>query len=227
MLEQLSANINKAVVIELVNGRKISGKVLSADQQFLRLETDEGIGTIPVQAVYIVWETPSRTLTGENMDEIAEKLRDSVKAEIACQSFPGFNCAQSYICRPPDTCTFNFTCPGSFVPGGGGSTCTVPGGFACTGTQFYGIVAPGGQFQPMAGQDPKAEIACTSFPGFNCARSYICRPPDTCTFSFACPGSYAPSFPSGGGACPILRLRTLPVWSALWTFPVSVRTIPV
>jgi hypothetical protein len=203
LLEQLKANTGKTVVIELANGRKISGTVLSADQQYVRLESDEGIGAIPVQAVYIVWETPSRTL---NMDEIAEKLRDSVKAEIACQSFPGFTCSQSYICRPPDTCTFSFSCPGSYVPGGGGSTCTVPGGFVCAGTQFFGIVGPGQmQQQPAAGlpsQDPQAQIACTAFPGFSCARSYICRPPDTCTFRFACPGSYAPAPPSGGG-CPI------------------------
>lgn len=208
MLEQLKANTGKTVVIELANGRKISGKVLSADQQYVRLESDEGIGTIPVQAVYIVWETPSRTLTSENMDEIAAKIRDSVKAEIACVSFPGFTCAQSYICRPPDSCTFSFNCPGTFVPGGGGgggSTCTVPAGFTCAGMQFYGVVGPGQMQQPAAGlasQDPQAQIACTSFPGFSCARNYICRPPDSCTFSFACPGRYTPGFPSGGGACP-------------------------
>ncbi|MDD2553566.1 MAG: hypothetical protein PHP51_03210 [Desulfotomaculaceae bacterium] len=205
MIEQLKVNIGKTVVIELVNGRKISGTVMSAEQRYVRLQSDEGIGVIPVEAVYIVWEAPSRTLTNENMDQIAEKLRDSVKAEIACNSFPGFNCAQSYICRPPDTCTFNFSCPGSYVPGGGGSQCDIFGGFACQGAQFYGFVGPGQMQQPsvgMAGEDPQANIACTSFPGFTCARSYICRPPDTCTFSFACPGSYAPSFPSGGGACP-------------------------
>ncbi len=205
MLEQLKANIGKTVVIELVNGRKISGTVLSAEQHYVRLQSDEGIGAIPVEAVYIVWEAPARTLTSENMDQIAEKLRDSVKAEIACNSFPGFNCAQSYICQPPDTCTFNFSCPGRYVPGGGGSQCDIFGGFACQGAQFYGFVGPGQMQQPsagMAGEDPHAKIACTSFPGFTCARSYICRPPDTCTFSFACPGSYTPSFPSGGGACP-------------------------
>lgn len=205
MLEQLKANIGKTVVIELVNGRKISGTVLSAEQHYVRLQSDDGIGAIPVEAVYIVWETPARTLTSKNMDQIAEKLRDSVKAEIACNSFPGFNCAQSYICRPPDTCTFNFSCPGRYVPGGGGSQCDIFGGFACQGAQFYGYVGPGQMQQPsagMAGEDPHAKIACTSFPGFTCTRSYICRPPDTCTFSFACPGSYTPSFPSGGGACP-------------------------
>jgi sRNA-binding regulator protein Hfq len=215
LLEQLKSNIGKTVVIELVNGRKISGTVQSADQQYVRLESDEGNGTIPVQAVYIVWETPSRTLTSENMDEIAEKLRDSVKAEIACTGVR-FDCTTRYICSPPHNCSGAFSCPFSFMPSSlGGSQCPVQ--FACTGTQFYGIVGPpdmgtppqfGG---PVAGQygqdDAKAEIACTSFPGFSCARSYICRPPDTCTFSFACPGSYAPSFPSGGGACPIFFCR--------------------
>lgn len=207
MLDQLLANQGKKIVVELVNGRKISGTVLAVSQQYLRLESDEGIGNIPVQAVYIVWEAPAQTLTKKNMDEIAGKLRDSVKANIACTAFPGFTCSQSYICRPPDTCTFNFSCPGSFVPGGGGSQCGVFGGFACTGAQFFGFVGPQSQGYPVAGQygqdDVKAEIACTGFPGFTCSRSYICRPPDTCNFRFACPGSYVPSVPSGGGgACP-------------------------
>lgn len=160
MLDQLLASQGKQIVIELANGRKISGTVLSANQQYLRLESDEGIGNIPVQAVYIVWETPAQTLTKENMDEIAGKLRDSVKANIAY-----------------------------------------------TGQQLYGFETPQDLGYPMASQyeqdEIKAQIACTSFPGFSCVRSYICRPPDTCSFRFACPGSYVPSFPSGGGgACP-------------------------
>ncbi|MFA4884727.1 MAG: hypothetical protein WC601_02925 [Desulfotomaculaceae bacterium] len=203
MLDQLLANQGKKIVIELVNGRKISGTVLSANQQSLRLETDEGIGNIPAQAVYIVWEAPAQTLTRESMDEIADKLRDSVKAEIACTGFQ-FICNQQYICRPPDFCSGAFACPGTYVPSQGGSQCPVT--FACPGTQFFGIVGPQGQGQPMASQyeqdDVKAQIACTAFPGFTCSRSYICRPPDTCNFRFACPGSYVPSFPSGGGGCP-------------------------
>lgn len=198
MLEQLLANQGKKLVIELVNGRKISGAVLSVNQQYLRLETEEGTGNIPLQAVYIVWEAPTRTLTQENMDEIAQKLRDSVKAEIACTGVQ-FICSQQYICRPPDFCSGAFACPGSYVPFQGGSQCPVA--FACPGTQFFGIVGPemAGHFEQ---DDLKTHIACTGFPGFTCARSYICRPPDTCTFRFACPGSYVPSFPSGGGACP-------------------------
>lgn len=135
MLDQLSANQGQKIVIELANGRKISGIMLSANQQYLRLQTDEGIGNIPMQAVCVVWEAPAQTLTREHMDEIAEKMRDSVKEHIACTSFPGFTCSRSYICRPPDTCTYSFACPGSYVPSlpSGGGGCPL---FACGPFQF-------------------------------------------------------------------------------------------
>jgi len=154
---------------------------------------------IPVNAVQIIWEPSKRSLTEENMEDIAEKLRDSVKEHIACTGFT-FNCSQQYICRPPDICTGSFACPGNYVPFQGGSQCPVA--FGCAGTQFYGIVAPPGSFSQSEQGGAHAEIACTGFPAFTCAQRYICRPPDTCTFSFACPGRYVPSFPSGGGGCP-------------------------
>ncbi|MDD3653564.1 MAG: hypothetical protein PHO01_05170 [Desulfotomaculaceae bacterium] len=46
----------------------------------------------------------------------------------------------------------------------------------------------------------KTQIACTGAQ-FNCSQQYTCRPPDLCTGSFACPGSYVPS--QGGSQCPV------------------------
>lgn len=200
MLEQLKASQGKKVVLELVNGRMIAGSILSVDEHIVRMETEEGIGSLPVSSVQIIWDTLKRSLTGEDMEQLAEQLKDKFQSKIACSGFQ-FNCLQSYICRPPDFCTGSFACPGTYVPSQGGSQCPI--NFGCAGAQFYGFVGPQESGQTNAGEPPKAEIACTAFPGFSCARSYICRPPDTCSFSFACPGSYVPSFPSGGGACPL------------------------
>ncbi|TEB05727.1 hypothetical protein Psch_02768 [Pelotomaculum schinkii] len=200
MLEQLKASQGKKIVLELVNGRIIGGTIVAVDETLLRMETEEGVGIIPVSAVQIIWDTLKRSLTGEDMEQLAQQLKDKLQVQIACSGFQ-FNCRQSYICRPPDFCTSAFGCPGGYAPSQGGSQCPIT--FGCGSAQFYGFAGPQGSGQTYAGEAPKAEIACTGFPGFSCARSYICRPPDTCTFSFACPGSYVPSFPSGGGACPI------------------------
>ena len=176
---------------------------MSVDQQYVQVETNEGVGLISLHAVYIVWEM-SRSLTEENMDQLAGLMRDSLKAQIACTGAE-FNCRQQYICRPPDICTSFFACPGSYVPFQGGSQCLVA--FTCGAVQgFYGTVGPmegGGTLAGQKGEDVKAQISCTAFPGFTCSQRYVCRPPDNCTFNFACPGNYVPGFPSGGGGCPL------------------------
>ncbi|MHB8986931.1 MAG: hypothetical protein ACYC38_13590, partial [Eubacteriales bacterium] len=225
MIQQLQVNKGKKIVLELTNGRIISGTILDVSEQFVHLGTDDGVGTIPVNFVQIIWETTKSSLTEENMDQIAGMLRESIKEQIACTGAQ-FTCSLQYICRPPDICTGAFACPGTYVPFQGGSQCPIA--FACAGTQFFGIVGPpeGGAspFAPQptqagcnmqysnepgayAGQTgqggAKAQINCTAFPGFTCSLQYICRPPDNCAFSFACPGSYAPGFPSGGGGCPV------------------------
>ncbi|OPX89988.1 MAG: hypothetical protein A4E53_01203 [Pelotomaculum sp. PtaB.Bin104] len=193
MLEQLTANQSKKIILELTNGTTISGTVSSVDDEFVRFETDDGVGIISLNNIQIIWEPIKRSLTEENMEALVQKLRDKIKTEIACTGAQ-FNCSQQYICRPPDTCTGAFACPGSYFPSSGGSQCPVA--FACTGTQFYGFVG-------SQGSDPQAEIACTGFPAFTCSQQYICRPPDLCTFTFACPGRYVPGAPSAGGGCPI------------------------
>ncbi|MCG9969496.1 hypothetical protein L9W92_15935 [Pelotomaculum terephthalicicum JT] len=142
MLARLKANKGKKIILELTNGRILNGAVIAIDQEFVSFETDSGVGTIPISTVQIIWEPLKRSLSEENMEVFAQKLRD-YKEQIAC-----------------------------------------------TGAQFMG-------------SDPQAEIACTGFPAFTCRQSYICRPPDLCSFSFACPGRYVPGPPSAGGGCPI------------------------
>ncbi|MDF9409428.1 hypothetical protein L7E55_13865 [Pelotomaculum isophthalicicum JI] len=199
MLERLQANKGKKIVLELSNGRILNGTVIATDQKCVRLETDSGVGTIPVDRVQIIWEPVKRSLTEENMEVLAQKFRDSYndpmgqqgsdpQAEIACTGFPAFTCSQSYICRPPDLCSFSFACPGRYVPGppstGGG--CPI---FLCGPFQFG---QPCGPFQ----------FGCRPFT-FACGPFQFgqpCRP-----FTFACGpfqfgGSQCGTL--GGFACP-------------------------
>jgi len=135
LLERLQANKGKKIVLELSNGKILSGTVIAADQKCVRLETDSGVGIIPVDTVQIIWEPVKRSLTEENMEVLAQKFRDSYKDQIACTGFPAFTCGQSYICRPPDSCSFSFTCLGRYVPGppSAGGGCPV---FLCKPFQF-------------------------------------------------------------------------------------------
>lgn len=113
MLKLLQASQGKKIVLELVNGRSISGTILAVEQQFVRVESDDGVGTIPVNAVQIIWETLTRSLTEENMENIAEQLRDSAKANLVCTGTPGqgaFVCPQIYTCRPPFACMTAVSC---------------------------------------------------------------------------------------------------------------------
>ncbi|OPY58581.1 MAG: hypothetical protein A4E55_00790 [Pelotomaculum sp. PtaU1.Bin035] len=148
-MEQLKASLNKKLVLELVNGRIISGTVMAVDQKFVRVGTDEGVGTVPVDAVQIIWEPSKRSLTQENMEHIAAQMRDSVKANLVCYPAP-FSCPGTYGCLPPHFCFPNFLCgPAGFSPTPGGS----PGcatGYQCTGS-FFGIQCTPPGFSQMGG----------------------------------------------------------------------------
>lgn len=146
------------------------------------------------------------------MDQIAEQMKDSAKPLVVCPQ--EFSCPGSYICPSPHACRDIVACGVSIT-----SPCTVS--YSCTppfnappmgcGMPYMcpanvaGMSPPGGcpaQVMSPVSEDAQVQIACTSFPGFICSQQYTCRPPDTCTFSFACPGRYVPGFPSGGGGCP-------------------------
>ncbi|RYD06161.1 hypothetical protein N752_04540 [Desulforamulus aquiferis] len=123
MLEQLQADYGKKITIELVNGRKISGKIIAVSEQFVRLESNEGIGTVPISAIQVVWESV-QNLTEENMDYLAEKLRKSTdENRINCTSVSGFTCLNQYVCIPPDNCVYTFACPGVYTPAGPQAGC--------------------------------------------------------------------------------------------------------
>lgn len=147
MLEQLQALQGKTVVVELVNGRKLSGTLITVSQQYMRMETDEGVGTVPIAAIQVIWESLGRSVSQEQLEYIEQQAKD--QARINCVG--GFNCLAQYICRPPDFCSFGpFQCPGSYIAGGGGgSVCAVPGGFTCPAQPFYGFVYPGSQQQQI------------------------------------------------------------------------------
>ena len=141
---------------------------------------------------------PCRTL-------IAEKLRDSAKAEIACTGGQ-FTCRQQYICRPPDICTFSFACPGRYVPsfpqGGGGCQFFACGPFQfgqpcgpftfgqpCGPFQFGGsqcgvpggFICPGQQFIGAVGP-PGSQCGVPggfTCPGFQFAGAPVMPPPGT------------------------------------------------
>lgn len=71
MLEHLKTYLNKDVLIELVNGAKIVGKIIDVNLKFIKLQTPEGAGTIPFSAVAVIGENVDRSISQENMEYIA------------------------------------------------------------------------------------------------------------------------------------------------------------
>lgn len=183
MLEQLQASQGKNIAVELVNGRIVSGTVLTVNEQYVRIETTEGVGSIPIKAIQIVWEPSKQTLTEKSMERLAEKLRDSVKAEIGCTG-PQYACSQKYICKPPIFCSGVYTCPGNYVSGTCGpfqfgSQCNMPGGYSCPGSQqFYGVVGP------MANVGGCPAVYCGSFQYGQCC---ICQYQQPCGSQYTQP----------------------------------------
>ncbi|MDD3653169.1 MAG: hypothetical protein PHO01_03115 [Desulfotomaculaceae bacterium] len=208
MDKQLYACQGKKAVIELVNGRKIFGTILAVDQQCMRVETAEGVGTLPIKAILVIWEELHRSINEKNMEELAGRLRESVKAHISCTG-PQFSCTQQYVCRPPDYCTSVFSCPGSYVPSSCGpfvfgSQCNIPGGYTCAGQQFYGIVGPtvGGSPAICPGQAEQGgqNLWCRPCLGYTCTNDYTGTQPGSCVMAYAC--QYGVCGPVGGGGCP-------------------------
>ncbi|GAB6179842.1 hypothetical protein JCM14036_11610 [Desulfotomaculum defluvii] len=144
MLDQLQANLGKHLVVELVNGRKVSGTLVEANDRFIRMESEEGMGTIPYSAIQVIWENMNHTLNEENMDFIANQMRKEEESRISCTAVSGFICQNQYYCLPPDYCAYTFACPGIYSPSQPQGGCTyffTPG---CTyffnqpcGFQFY------------------------------------------------------------------------------------------
>lgn len=149
----------KKVVLELVNGKTITGEVLAADQQFIRVSSEWGIGTLNVDAVQIIWEPSQRSITQENMDHIAKQMRDEIKLNLVCYPNP-FSCPGTYGCAPPHFCFPNFSCgPAGFSQAGGPPGCTT--GYQCLGS-FFGIQCQPPGFTPMSGPGCGGSYAASS-----------------------------------------------------------------
>lgn len=138
MLDQLQANQGKSITLELLKGRKISGKILLVNQQYVRIETGEGVGTIPLSAIQVIWESHAADLNEDNMEYLAEKLRNSVEdSRINCTSVAGFTCLNQYVCIPPDNCVYTFACPGRYTPAAPQGGCPQFQFFQPCGVRFY------------------------------------------------------------------------------------------
>lgn len=132
MLNQLKACQGKQIAIELLNGNRIYGKLLEVSGKTLRVDSNEGIATLLVDSVQVIWENQGLSLTEADMKEIVEKLKDeATDIRYVCLGANGFRCPQSYTCRPPHACN-NFACPGLF------NTAFVPPDEPCVG-QFFGF----------------------------------------------------------------------------------------
>jgi len=212
LLKQLQASQGKNIVLELVNGRIISGTILAVDQQFVRVESDDGVGTIPVNAVQIIWETLTRSLTVENMENIAEQLRDSAKANLVCTGTPGqgvFECPQIYTCRPPFACMNVVSCVQKVnVPP---SPC--PAAFTCRppfnvppigcGIEHLCPVNITGMFPPPGFPPPACGFPFSPTAPMPCSSPVMPSPPPAGCPPFICPRAVTlPPFPPPFGPQP-------------------------
>lgn len=103
------------MVTELSNGRKISGKLMEANQQYVRIETGEGICTFPTHAILVLWETPHRCLSGEREVYGPGLTNGSQETWKSCSTASGYTCSNSYTCLPPHYCGSGFSCPTAYA----------------------------------------------------------------------------------------------------------------
>jgi hypothetical protein len=57
VLDLLSSYKGKRIVVELVNGKQLAGIVIEVGPQDMRMETSEGICSILISAIQVIWET--------------------------------------------------------------------------------------------------------------------------------------------------------------------------
>lgn len=139
MFEKLQDSAGKNITVELVNGRILSGSVLTVDEEFLCIEAAQGIATVPLKSVQIVWEPVKQNQTEEKMQRLVAKLRDSARSE-SDYAEPQIAGNQQFVGWPPQFCPGFFTCtPFQFwFP----YPANAPAGYGCSGQQFYGQMDP-------------------------------------------------------------------------------------
>lgn len=113
MINQLKDNVGKQIGVELLNGSKIFGTLLSVDEKTLRLDSDEGVANVLVASVQVVWEEQGSSLSETDMAEIVGRVRNIADKRYVCLGFNGFLCPRNYTCIPPHACN-RFFCPGIF-----------------------------------------------------------------------------------------------------------------
>jgi len=82
MFDQLQNYKGNRIVVELMNGRQIAGTIAAVNQQDLRLETDEGVCTILISTIQILWENLNSALAEENPKYTAQQLRTAAGEDV-------------------------------------------------------------------------------------------------------------------------------------------------
>ncbi len=82
MFDQLQNYKGNAIVVELMNGRRIAGTVAAVNQQELRLDTDEGVCIILISTIQILWENLNSTLTERIPKYTTQQLRTAAGEDI-------------------------------------------------------------------------------------------------------------------------------------------------
>lgn len=169
-------NVGNLVTVELVNGRIISGTVLTVDEQCVCIETNAGIATIPLDSLQIIWEPSKASPTEGSMARLAEELEDSIKAELGCFG-PRYSCKQQYVGHPP----------------GGGPGKKPPQG--CGGFKVF--------CEPKEPPQSEGDPSCCAGPQHTCMGEYqqpcVCAYQQPCLFQHNQPCSYNYQQPCPGG----------------------------
>ncbi len=175
---------------------------MEVNEQFLRVASAEGTGTIPVSWVYIVWENPKTPMTRE-----IQTTEDSLKEQVVCPS--AYTCRPRYSCTPPHLCNIGFSCQSAafnmssiactpatytcgqqYVPFMG----SCPTGVSCPAlfnglmpptTPAPGVLNPGtpGGIQGISNADESRIPFCSPFHFGHCGTFQFGQP---CTFLFGC-----------------------------------------
>ena len=178
MLEHLKLNIGKNVVLELANGRRISGKLTEVDNQKARMDTGNGIATIPLNAFLIFWENIDISLS-RDVEQDDEKSKSQ---QCGCNGYQ-FNqpCIGAYACNafPYQSCNAQYTqpCTGAYT-----QPCSVPFNQPCTGTYVCNTFPIQPCYAPYT-QTCTGAFACYTYP-FQPCNAYSYTQP--CTEAYAC-----------------------------------------
>jgi hypothetical protein len=143
MFKLLSEYKGKRIVVELANGKRLSGTVIEVDRQNMRLETDQGTCAILISAIEVVWEKTSPSPAYQSMADQDKKIQPELEqlcthmharpctmafsqpctqayAQPCSQMYGQQPCTQAYACYQqfgyPCAQSYAQTCPQAFTP---------------------------------------------------------------------------------------------------------------